>query len=271
MCFLISINKFFKSFIDELSKKEILTLSSSLSFYTAFSITPLILIILYLLGLFGEHAQHYFLTEVGSLLGEHAKNSLFNFIEIAKAESKLSKMGGVLGLLVLLFSSTGVFSELHFSMNKIWDTKYEDRSNLILWLRRKILSFSFILALVFLSIISLLASTFINYFIVLNKGFLSFINNFSSILVFTFLFTCLIKFIPDRNVSLKSSFIGGIVTALLYTLGKYLITLYLTYSSISTIYGGAQTLMIFLIWVYYSSLIVFCGAIFAKVVEDLNT
>lgn len=254
-------------FIEQFIKLDLLTLGAALSFYTAFSLGPLILITLYLLGLWGDAAQSYFVDQIRQVIGPQAGEALISIIESAQKNKNIGEIGSVIGIVTLLFSASGVFSQLQYSMNIIWKVNTEDKSNIWIWVKRRLLSIGLILGMVFLSISSLIASTVITYIVTFNKGVWATINNIGAFLIFGIIFSILIKYLPFCKVSWKSSLKGGAFTSILYTIGKYFIGLYLAHSSLSSAYGAAGTLIVFLIWVYYSSIIVFSGALVAETLE----
>src|SRR5690606_15313418 len=220
-------------FIDQFIELDLLTLAAALSFYTAFSLAPLILITLYLLGLWSSEAQGFFINQVQEVIGPHAGKALVSIIETAQAQKKAGQIGGLIGVITLIFSASGVFSQLQYSMNKIWKVAYEDKSSLWVWVERRLLSIGLILAIVFLSISSLIASTVITYIITFNQSVWSTINHIGTLFLFAVIFTVLIKYLPDCKMSWKNSFKGGILTSILYTIGKYLIGLYFSHSMLS--------------------------------------
>lgn len=257
-----------KYFIDKFMEHDLLTLAAALSFYTSFSLAPLILIVLYLLGLWSEKAQGNFIEQVQEVIGPEAGNALITIIESTQEQTSISQWGGILGAITLIFSASGVFSQLLYSMNKIWNVANKDTSSIFIWIKRRVLSIGIILAMIFLSISSLVASTVIRYIITMDKGMWTIVNYFGTFFLLSFVFAVLIKYLPECRISWKNSLIGGFATSVLYLIGKYLIGLYLAHSPLSTAYGAAGTLVVFLIWVYYSTIIVFSGALVTETLEN---
>ena len=257
-----------RHFIDRFLEHDLLTQAAALSFYTSFSLAPLILIILYLLGLWSTHAQGHFIEQVQDVLGPQAGRALLTIIETTRSQTSIRQWGGSLGLITLIFSASGVFNQLLYSMNKIWNVENKEVSSILIWIKRRILSIGIILAMIFLSISSLAASTIIRYLITLDKGMWTMMNYLGSFILFVLVFAILIKYLPERKITWKNSLIGGLATSLLYLVGKYLIGLYLANSPLSTAYGAAGTFVVFLIWVYYSTIIIFSGALITETLEN---
>lgn len=254
-------------FIDKFMEHDLLTLAAALSFYTSFSLAPLILIVLYLLGLWSDSAQGHFIEQIQEVLGSQAGNALMTIIESTRKQTSISQWGGTLGVVTLVFSASGVFNQLLYSMNKIWSVENKDVSSILIWIKRRVLSIGIILAMIFLSITSLLASTVIRYLITMDKGMWTTVNYLGTFILFIFVFAILIKYLPETKISWKNSLIGGFVTSVLYLVGKYFIGLYLANSPLSTAYGAAGAFVVFLIWVYYSTIIIFSGALVTETLE----
>lgn len=251
-------------FIDYFLKYDLLTLAAALSFYTALSLAPLVLITIYALGLWGQEAQEFFLSQTSIVIGERPAETIKMIVESIEQDQSFSQIGGIIGFATLLFSASGAFAQLQFSMNKIWAISNEAKSGIKSWVRRRVLSFGMILSLIFISIASLLMSTLMSYILSLRNFTWAVLNHSFTLLGFCAIFTVLIKYLPDIEVPWKSAAKGGVATALLFTLGKYLIGLYLSHSALNSAYGAAGSLIVFLTWFYYSSLIIFMGALYAR-------
>ena len=253
---------------------NVLKLSASLSYYTIFSLPPLLIIIISLVGFFfGEDAvQGELFGQINGLVGNNAAVQ----IEDAIKNVKLSDSGvfaSVMSLLILFIGASGVFSEIQDSINFIWGIKAKPKKGFIKFIKNRIMSFSMIGAVSFLlmvslivnSVLDILSSRLTSYF---PEDFVTLFFILNYILVFTIitlLFTIIFRALPDGKVNLKVCLIGASFTSILFMIGKFAIGFYLGNSSIISIYGAAGSIILILAWVYYSAIILYFGAEFTKV------
>lgn len=243
-------------------------LSAALAFYTILSIAPLFVIAIAIAGaVFGDEAASGALTEqLRGLLGEAGAEVAKTAIQRAD-KPNAGIIATVIGVVTLLFGASGVFNELQSSLNAVWDVKPKSGRGIWAKVRDRFLSFGMVLVIGFLLLISLVLSTALNAF----GGFLDglapgvptlmWIANFLlSFAIVTVLFALMFKYLPDARVAWTDVWFGATVTAVLFTIGKYLIGLYLGKAGVGTPYGAAGSLVAFVVWVYYSGLIVFFGA-----------
>ena len=264
--------------IAEFTADDIFKYSASLAYYTVFSVAPLLLIIISLSGfLFGKEAiEGQVYAQLNHLIGSVAAIQIQDTIKNIHLTGH-SFFASVLSIIILLIGATSIFGEIQDSLNKIWGLRIKTKR--IWWklILTRLLSFSLILSIGFIVIITLLMNTLVSafggfitryikgysiYFIEITEAILSFA-------VSAILFSLLFKILPDARIKWKDVFIGGIVTALFFTLGKLGIGFYLGKSNIGTIYGAAGSIIIFMLWVYYSSVILYLGAEFTKVYAKL--
>ena len=253
---------------------NVLKLSASLSYYTIFSLPPLLIIIISLVGFFfGEDAvQGELFGQINGLVGNNAAVQ----IEDAIKNVKLSDSGvfaSVMSLLILFIGASGVFSEIQDSINFIWGIKAKPKKGFIKFIKNRIMSFSMIGAVSFLlmvslivnSVLDILSSRLTSYF---PEDFVTLFFILNYMLVFTIitlLFTIIFRALPDGKVNLKVCLIGASFTSILFMIGKFAIGFYLGNSSIISIYGAAGSIILILAWVYYSAIILYFGAEFTKV------
>jgi len=264
-----SLKKTFGQFFDA----NVFKLCASLSYYTAFSIGPLLLILISLIGLFfggRESAQDRILRQVEGLMGKNVVNQLDVMLN-AFSNGHESFVGIITGTVVLLLGATSVFMDMQDSMNRLWNVKPEPGNKW--WLRilvSRLLSFSLVVSIGFLLLVSLSVSALLDsisdrlekYF---TNGLVAvfFVLNYLIVITITsLLFFAIFKVLPDAIIKTKDAIVGSIFTALLFMLGKFLITVYITQSSFTVTYGTAASIIILLAWVYYSSAILYLGAIF---------
>jgi len=251
-----------------------LKLSSSLSYYTIFSIGPLLILIISLAGIFWgrEAVQGKIYGQIKGLVGNGAAQQIQDIIQnIEKAQ--LGTSGAILGLIVLLIGATGVFTEMQDSINFIWSVKAKPKRGFVKLIINRLISFSLILVLGFLLTVSLILNALTD---LLHDRLAQHLSNGSIYLFHTidFLFiiasiTCLFatiyKVLPDVRIDWKDAFLGAIFTAFLFIIGKFLISLYVGHSNVGTTYGAAGSIIILMLWIYYTSIILFFGAEFTKV------
>jgi membrane protein len=249
-------------------------LGAALAYYTVFSLAPLLIITIAIAGLvFGaEAAQGQIFDQLRGLLGDASGKAMEEIVQSASAEPKTGVVATVIGLVTLLFGASGVFGQLQASLNIIWGVQPKPGRGILGIIRDRILSFGFILVVGFLLLVSLLLTAAIAF---VGKQFgamvpgmealIQLLNAILSLAVITLLFAMMFKILPDANIAWRDVWIGAFITALLFTIGKFALGFYLGRSGVASSYGAAGSLIVLLIWVYYSSQIVFFGAEFAQV------
>ena len=256
-------------FIDDNAFK----LSASLSYYTVFAMGPLIIIIISLAGIvYGRDAvQGEVYLQLNDLIGSQAALQVQEIIKNIQ-QSQASTTGALVGTGILILGATGVFTEMQDSINYIWSVKAKPKKGWLKLLINRLLSFSLVVVLGFLLLVSLIISALLNLLSdKLDEMFPQFtveafqlINTGITFVVITALFMVIYKVLPDAVISWKDALIGAFVTALLFSIGKFLISLYLGRSNLGVTYGAAASIIILLTWVYYSALILYFGAEFTK-------
>jgi membrane protein len=249
------------------------TLGAALAFYTVFSLAPLLLIVIAIAGLvFGqEAAQGKIIGQIQGLIGEDSAKAIQSMIEEARKPAA-GVIATVLAIVMLLFGATGVFAQLQESLNTIW--KVEEKPGEGIWkiLKDRFISLLAVLGIGFLLLISLVISaglsavgTTLDHVLLAPEFLLQIINFFISFAIVTLLFAMIYKLLPDISIQWGDVWIGATITSLLFTIGKFFIGLYLGKSDVGIAYGGAGSLAVILIWVYYASQIFLLGAEFTAV------
>ncbi len=245
------------------------TLGAALAYYTVFSLAPLLIISISIAGLaFGrEAAEGQIFNQLRGLLGDASGQAIQNIVQDASAEPKTGLVATVLGFVMLLFGASGVFGQLQTSLNAIWGVQPKPGRGVLGIIRDRILSFGFILVVGFLLLVSLLLTAAISF---VGQGFgemvpgmealVQLLNVILSLGVITLLFAMMFKFLPDAKIAWRDVWIGAFITALLFSVGKFALGLYLGRSGVASSYGAAGALIVLLLWVYYSSQILFFGA-----------
>ncbi|MEI6350021.1 MAG: YihY/virulence factor BrkB family protein [Verrucomicrobiota bacterium] len=248
-------------------------LSAALAYYAIFSLAPLVIITISIAGLvFGEEAARGQISEqIKGLAGEQAGNAIQSVVKSTDHKGA-SIFAASAGLIVLLFGASGVFGELKNALNTIWGVVTKPGKPVMSLIRSRFLSFGMVLAIGFLLLISLAISaalsaigTYMRNLLVLAPIVWQGVEFLISFAVVTVLFAMIFKFLPDVKIRWRDVWIGAIGTALLFAIGKTLIGLYLGASSVGSSYGAAGSAIIILLWIYYSSCILFYGAEFTKV------
>jgi membrane protein len=247
-------------------------LAASLSLYTLLSLAPLIILTIALTSFaFGRPAaQHAILSEVSHVVGEQGAEAVQAVITYGKTP-KGANGASIIGILILLFGASSVFGELQSALNKIWEVEPAARNSVLGLIRSRLFSFAMVLSIGFLSLVSLIASaaltTFGTYFgsllpaptWILHLG-----NALVSFVVITTLIAVILKYVPDAPIRWSDVWVGAAVTAALFTLGKAAIGLYLGTAAVGSAYGAAGSLVVVIVWVYYSAMIFYFGAEFTR-------
>jgi membrane protein len=209
------------------------------------------------------------MSQVQSAVGPQASQFLVQILRNAD-RPQLASTAGVLSFLALIWGSTNVFAQLQNTLNKIWNVELKPDSNVMATFRRRLLSFALVLGVAFLLLISLVLSAVLSTVINIGQGILpgipwiwQVVNFLVSLGVTTLLFATMYKVLPDADVSWRSVWLGAAVTALLFTIGKFILSYYL--ANAGNPYGAVGSVVVFLLWVFYSAQILFMGAEFTQV------
>lgn len=259
----------------EWSKDKASRLAAALSYYTVFSLAPLLIIAIAIAGsFFGEEAaKGEIIGQIQGLVGKEGAEVIQTAIENASQKDNQGTVASLISVGVLLFGASGVFAELQDALNTVWEVESKPELGITDFIRKRFLSFAMILGIGFLLLVSLVISATlsgINHYAsnLLLPNFAFFwqlVNFFVSFGVITLLFATMYKVLPDVKIAWSDVWIGAAMTALLFVFGKFLIGLYLGNSSFSSTYGAAGSIVVILVWAYYSAQILFFGAEFTEV------
>jgi membrane protein len=248
-------------------------LAAALAYYTAFSIAPLLLISIVVAGfVFGrEAAQGQIFAQLEGLLGADAASVVQTSIANSQ-QSGAGTLSAIVGIATLIWSASSLFAQLQDALNTIWEVQPDPKGGMLAFIKRRFLSMTMVLGIAFVLLVSLVLSAGLsavgNLLGNLLPGgaiFWQIINFMISFAIITALFAAIYKVLPDATVAWGDVWIGAAVTALLFTVGKLLIGLYLGHASVGSTFGAAGSLLVFLVWVYYSAQILFFGAEFTQV------
>ena len=247
--------------------------AASLAFYTLFSLAPIVIIAVSVIGLvLGEEAaQGQIVAQLQDVMGREAASA----VEQAVARSRIEESGllpTLLGVAALLIGATTVFGQMQSSLNNIWGVAARpNRSSLFVFLKSRLLSLTVVLAIGFVLLVSLLLGVvlraglhFAHQFVPGVAALLSGTELLLSFVVVSMLFCAIFKVLPDVVLQWRDVVVGALVTALLFSVGRYAIAAYLAYTATASTYGAAGSVVLILLWVYYSSLILLFGAAFTK-------
>jgi membrane protein len=249
------------------------TLAAALAYYTLLSIAPLIVFAVAVAGLvFGEEAARGQISEqISGLVGPQASEAIESIAKNADAPAT-GMVSTVIAVVVLLFGASGVFGELQSSLNTIWEVEPKPGRGIMGIVKDRFFSFTMVLGVAFLLLVSMVLTAAISSFgkflessLPGGEALWAVLNFAISLGIITLLFALIYKVIPDAKIRWHDVWIGAGVTAALFTIGKLLVGLYLGKSTFVSSYGAAGSIVALVVWVYYSSQIVFLGAEFTQV------
>ena len=271
-----------KGFVED----RVTKLSAALAYYTIFSLTPLIIIIIAAASIFFNNKLDpgtELNNQIRHMIGIEAANQLQGFVKNANLTGK-STIGLIIGVTTLVIGATAIFIEIQDSINLIWKVKAVPKKGWKKMITNRLLSFSLIISMGFLLLVSLV----INSIVVALQDNLGYVikntqigeaipfasdtttlliyilNNVITIAAVTAVFTIIFKVLPDVDLRWKSAIIGALFTALLFSLGKYVIGIYIEKGNPGSAFGAASSIIVILLWIYYTSIILYFGAEFTQ-------
>ncbi|WP_158797764.1 YihY/virulence factor BrkB family protein [Pedobacter sp. L105] len=271
-----------KGFIED----RIMKLSAALAYYTIFALTPLIIIIISAASIFFGNKINpgtELFSQISDMVGTDAAKQLQGFVQNANLSGK-STFGLIIGVVTLIVGATAIFIEIQDSINMIWKVKAIPKQGWVKMITNRLLSFSLIVSMGFLLLVSLVINSVVislgsklGYIITHTKVghmiplasttttlLIYVLNNAITIAAVTSVFTIIFKVLPDVNLRWKSALMGSLFTALLFILGKYLIGIYIEKGNPASAFGAASSIIVILLWIYYTSIILYFGAEFTQ-------
>jgi membrane protein len=258
-----------EDFIDD----NVTRLAGALAYFTLLSLAPLVVLAIAVAGLAVDQdaLRGRLGAELGAVVGPSGEVAVRTIVENAKTPSE-GVVSSILGIVVLLFGASGVFGELQAALNTIWEVAPKPGRGIWGTIRDRLFSFAMVMGVAFLLLVSLILSAalavtgrFFERSLPGGEAVWQIVNFVISFAVVSSLFAVTFKVVPDAKVRWRDVWIGAVVTAFLFSVGKFLIGLYLGKSSVASSYGAAGSIVLLVIWVYYSSLILFLGAEFTQV------
>ncbi|MEO6637733.1 MAG: YihY/virulence factor BrkB family protein [Ginsengibacter sp.] len=254
------------------SKDHVLKLSASLAYYTIFGIGPMILVVIFFAKLFWakEAINGTIFHQLSGLVGKPAALQIQEIIKSASVSG--SNLAAIFGFVMLVIAATSVFSEMQSSINLIWNLMVKKGRGWLRMLKNRLLSFSLTASLGFLLLVSLSISSLLDGTMARlqqlfpHVGFIIIyvVNILITLFIVTLLFAIIYKVLPDAIIGWKDVMAGALFTGIMFMIGKFCITIYISHSNLGSSYGSAGSLVILLLWVYYSSIILYFGAEFTK-------
>jgi membrane protein len=262
-----------KDTVQGFSDDKVLKLSASLAYYTVFSMGPLLVVIISFCGIFlkREAIEGRIYKILNDFVGSDTAHQLQEIIRNAAIDNK-GTIAAVIGIITLFIGATSVFAEIQDSINSIWGLKPKPKIGWLKMLKNRFLSFSIVVSLGFLLLVSLTVTAVIEG---INARLQAaypdiavivfyIINIVMTLGISMLIFAVIFKVLPDAKIKWRDVFAGSIATAILFLLGKFLISLYISQTKIGSTYGAAGSLVVLLVWIYYSSVILYVGAEFTK-------
>lgn len=259
------------------SEDKALKYSASLSYYTIFALSPLLVIVISIASIFYQQGdiQGKVFNEISALIGSNATEQLRLVIE-KSALSGGSGISLIISIIVLLIGASAIFTEIQDTLNIIWRVRPKPKKGIQRFLINRVLSFSMIIGLGFLLVVSLIINGVIAaissrlqiYFPEITILLALIFNVIITFLIIAFLFSCIFKFLPDVEINWKDVRVGAIATALLFMLGRFLIGQYLSIAGTGSAFGAAGSIIVILTWVYYTAAILYLGAEFTQVYAE---
>jgi len=265
----------FKGFSDDLALKY----SASLAYYTIFSLAPLLLLLISLAGIvLGKDAiENKVFSEINGIVGNDAARQIQDMIKNLEISGK-STISVIIGIFTLIIGATTVFGEIQQSINIIWQVKPKPKKGWLKMLKDRLLSGSMIVTLGFLLLVSLALNGALDAFSDYLKRYLpditvtlfNILSSVISFIVITVLFGIIFKVLPDARISWDDVRSGAIFTAILFMIGRLVIGIYIEKSGTSSTYGAAGSLIVILLWIYYTAAILYFGAEFTRAYVDFK-
>lgn len=247
--------------MNALLRADPMTLAASIAFYTALSFAPVVVISLAVAAQFWPGSETRLVEQLGTLLGDQVRDVAQLVVESGRADRFAFSASGLISFGALLVSASTAFAQLQDAINRIWLVETPTRTNAVWsWVRRRLLSLGMIAVIGFFLMISLVVSTLLSAALTREGWMWVAVNEAITLAVFTAAFAALFRFVPDEREGWKPIVLGAFGTAVLFDLGKWALGAYLASSDQADAYGASGSVVLLLVWVYYSSLIVLLGA-----------
>ncbi|BDU20836.1 YihY/virulence factor BrkB family protein [Dyella sp. GSA-30] len=250
------------------SDDELMTRAAALAFYSALSFAPLLVLLLWILASLRPEWQTSLINNMTGMVGPRAADAVSLVIENAKQKPGVGSWAGLVGLAVTMVGASAVFAQLQGAINHVWNLRPHPGKAVMGYLRSRLHAVGLLLSLAFLLVISFSASAMIAAFV--HSGTVAWqgVDLLISLLIFTFVFAAIFKVLPDAIIAWRDALLGAALTAVLFAIGKFGIGVYLAHSNVGGPYGPAGSVVVLLVWVYYSALILLLGAELTQAVAE---
>lgn len=265
---------FMKSLFARFVRDQTTTYAASVAFYTSLSLAPILILFITLTSTMSPGFQDAFQYQVLALVGPDAAEAVRLIISNAKERPDLASWSGVVGILTLLLSASLIFGELREAMNRIFQTYTPAKDDETFFdfaktfIRDRLFHIGMALSFVFIMIVSLIFSSLLAATFQTDTTLWKVVNILASFIFYVLMFALVFRYLPNCRTRWKASLRGGFLTAFLFVVGKELIGLYLGKSALGSAYGAAGSIIVLLVWVYYSALITFVGAHVSAMLPD---
>ncbi len=250
------------------SDDELMTRAAALSFYSALSFAPLLVLLIWVLSMLHSGWDKQLIDSLTGMVGPRAADAVQSVMNNAKERPHVGNIAGLIGLVVTLIGASAVFAQLQNTLNRVWGVRSKPGAAVGAWLRTRAHAIALLVGIAFLLVISFLLSGLIKLLVPGNTLALLIIEDLLSAGVFVLVFGAMFKVLPDAIIEWSDALVGALLTAVLFIVGKFLIGLYIDHSKVGGAYGPAGAIIVLLTWVYYSSIIVLMGAELTRGLAD---
>ena len=257
-----------KNVVQGFGDDELMTRAAALSFYSALSFAPLLVLLLWIVASMSVNWQDQLVAELTGLVGDQAGEAVKLVIANASARPGFGSWAGWISLGVTLLGASAVFAQLQNALNRAWGVRPRAGRAILGWLRSRAQAIGLLLSIAFLLIISFVASAGIAIFVHQGTWIARALEAVISFAIFAFVFAAMYKLLPDAIIDWFDASVGAVLTALLFVGGKYAIGVYLDRAQVGGAYGSAAGVIVLLVWVYYSAIILLLGAELTQAVAE---
>jgi membrane protein len=258
------VSKTIAGFFDD----ELMTRAAALAFYSALSFAPLLVLLLWVVASLSPDYQTQLIDGLNRMVGPKAADAVELVIRNASSKPSVGNLAGMIGLGITLVGASAVFAQLQGAINRVWGLRSRPGQAVLGWLRSRMNALGLLLAVAFLLVISFSASTVIGFFVPGHTLAWRWVEAGVSTAIFVFVFAAIFKVLPDAIIAWKDALAGAFLTDILFILGKVAISLYIQNSNVGGAYGPAGSVVVLLVWVYYSALILLLGAELTEAVAE---
>lgn len=248
-----------KNAVKGFSKDEVIVMAAALAFFGMLSLAPILILLVTVGGLIGQDVQQDVISRAESAMGPEAGGALDKMISQAQGKRVAMTFSAIAGIVTTLFAATAVMANLQKFLNNIYGVR-QKKGFLFNWLYKRFASLLMLIGIGIILIASVVLSSLIGQLIPQGGWVVQVVNLIVNLLVFTLIFMVMFTVLPDVDISWKSTFVGGFLTAILFVAGQFGISRYLATKGGSSVFGAAGFLVILLLWLYYTGIIVLFGA-----------